>query len=336
MIAQARCAADIPAREIRWIWEPYLPRHMLSILDGDPGCGKSYLTLSLATTLSTGAPFPGMDGRRSRRPCRTLICNCEDPAEEVIVPRLQRLGADLTQVHVLSSEELHRLDETGKQVLYNAIKTLQPRLFTIDTIVPYLPAGANTSSASDVRPTLRWLADLCKEFATSGLILRHLRKAVAQHAIYAGAGSMDFIGACRSGMIIRRDPEDESGYIFAHMKSNLSARAASWRYGFDSVGAFEWRGRSTRQADDLFLDQEEGEGPVPHRRKGRPRKQEGTAAWLRRYLTDHPRVLRAELIHEARAAAGISLATLERVLRSLGLRVDAEGCYSLPSLPSLF
>jgi DNA repair protein RadA/Sms len=98
-VSKARCAAAIPSRDIHWIWEPYLPRHMLSILDGDPGCGKSYLTLALAASLSTGAPFPGMEGRRKRRPCRTLICNCEDPAEEVIIPRLQRLGADLSQVY---------------------------------------------------------------------------------------------------------------------------------------------------------------------------------------------------------------------------------------------
>jgi DNA repair protein RadA/Sms len=323
MTTIARCAADIPAREIRWIWEPYLPRRMLSILDGDPGCGKSYLTLALASTLSTGAPFPGMDSRRARRPCRTLICNCEDPAEEVIVPRLQRLGADLTQVHVLSSEELHRFDDAGKGILYNAIKELQPRLFTIDTIVPYLPAGANTSSASDVRPTLRWLADLCKEFATSGLILRHLRKAVAQHAIYAGAGSMDFIGACRSGMIIRRDPEDESGYIFAHMKSNLSAKAASWRFGFDSAGAFEWRTRSEHAADDL-MDHPAGD-ENEKRPQGRPRKLDGVSLWARENLKKNP-LARAEFLNAARAE-GISQRTLDRALRELGIRIDEDGYY---------
>lgn len=248
----ARCLADVEERTIKWLWEPYLPSRMLSLLDGDPGCGKSYLTLGLAASLSLGQPFPGSEPQ-PRNTCRTLLCACEDPAEEVIKPRLARLGADMRQVWVLGSEELYSLDAAGKRILRDAIGDLRPRLFTVDTIVPYLPPGASTNASSDVRPTLRYLADLCKEFGAAGLVLRHLKKsAQGGSAIAAGAGSMDFIGTCRSSLIVRADPEDASSYILAHAKSNLTRKACSWKYGFDSSGTFQWRGQSDRTADELF------------------------------------------------------------------------------------
>src|SRR5215471_19026921 len=89
---RARCAADIQPRDIDWFWKPYLPRGMLSLLDGDPGCGKSFITLAFAAALSTGRPFPGATGRPGK-PRSSLICSAEDTAEEIIVPRLKMLGA---------------------------------------------------------------------------------------------------------------------------------------------------------------------------------------------------------------------------------------------------
>jgi RecA-family ATPase len=214
----ARCAASIEPRDIAWFWKPYLPRGMLSLLDGDPGCGKSYLTLSLAAALSTGRPFPGVVGRpRSPRP--SLICSAEDPAEEVIVPRLRALDADLTLVHILDSRALDRFDDDGKRVLRRTLGEVRPHLFTIDTIIPYLPPGVGTQQATDVRPTLRWLADLTNEYSTCGLVLRHLRKAEGDNPLHAGQGTMDFIGTCRSTWLAANDPTDPSSRVLAHNKN---------------------------------------------------------------------------------------------------------------------
>ena len=252
----ARRFSEIEMRSVKWLWEPYIPSRMLSLLDGDPGCGKSHLTLALAAELSLGGAFPGSPPGL-RNACDTLLCACEDPPEEVIKPRLSRLGAEMSHVWVLGSEELHCFDEAGRKTLRDAIGDIRPRLFTIDTIVPYLPPGASTNVNTDVRPTLRYLADLCREFTTAGLVLRHLRKsATGGSAIAAGAGSMDFIGTCRSSLIVRADPDDDSGYILAHAKSNLARKACSWRYGFAADGAFEWRGKCATSADTLFEEKE--------------------------------------------------------------------------------
>lgn len=325
-MSAARRASSIIPQAVKWIWEPYLPRHMLSILDGDPGCGKSYLTLALATALSTGAPFPGMEGRRARRPCRTLICNAEDTLEHVVVPRLMSLGADLDQIDLLGAEELDCFDDAGKALLREAVGDLRPRLFTVDTIIPYLPGGTNSNASTEVRPTLRWLAALCKEFETAGLILRHLRKAAAVSAIHAGQGSMDFIGTCRSGMIVKRDPADKNAYVFAHMKSNLSRKAGSWRYGFDAErdGRFIWLDQSELTADELV----EGEGEL--QRGPQPRAREQAGSWVLDFLREKKEaVSRAELLAAAEAAE-IAPATLDRALRKLHIRAQpGRGGYTI-------
>jgi len=117
------------------------------------------------------------------------------------------LGADLSKVHILDSKNLDRLDDSGKIILREHLKDLQPHLFVIDTIVAYLPTGVGTQQATDVRPTLRWLADLTAEFQTCGILLRHLRKAESDNALHAGQGSMDFIGVARPCLLAAPDPD---------------------------------------------------------------------------------------------------------------------------------
>jgi hypothetical protein len=314
-MSRARCAAAIEPREIAWFWKPYLPRGMLSLLDGDPGCGKSYLTLALAAALSTGQSFPGALGR-PRHPRPSLICSAEDPAEEVIVPRLRALGADLSLVHILDSGALDRLDETGKRVLRQALEDLRPHLFTMDTIIPYLPPGVGTQQATDVRPTLRWLAARTSEFSTCGLVLRHLRKAEGDNPLHAGQGTMDFIGTCRSTWLAAIDPTDPSSRVLAHNKTNVSAKGPSWRYGFDADGRFEWRGHSSLSAADLVARRKAARGPGAC-------KTEEAADWLTLALAGGPRLAR-EIYSEAERA-GVSERTLDRAKGELGVVSERTG-----------
>jgi hypothetical protein len=314
-MSRARRASDIEPREIAWFWKPYLPRGMLSLLDGDPGCGKSYLTLALTAALSTGRPFPGVVGR-PRNPRPSLICSAEDPAEEVIVPRLQALDADLSLVNILDSEALHRFDEAGQRVLREALGDLRPHLFTIDTIIPYLPPGVGTQQATDVRPTLRWLAERAKEFRTCGLVLRHLRKAEGDNPLHAGQGSMDFIGTCRSTWLAANDPTDPSSRVLAHNKTNISAKGPSWRYGFDAEGRFEWRGPSSLSAADLVARRKGARGPGAC-------KIEEAIDWLTLALGGGPRSA-SEVRSDARRA-GISDRTLDRAKVELGVISEKTG-----------
>src|SRR5215207_6178180 len=77
---------------VHWLWPGRLAAGKLAILDGDPGVGKSFLTLDLCARLSTGRPFP--DGRPGPGPANSLVLSGEDGADDTLIPRLRALGAD--------------------------------------------------------------------------------------------------------------------------------------------------------------------------------------------------------------------------------------------------
>src|SRR5881397_2909601 len=96
-----RAASQIVARPVAWLWPGRLALGKLAILDGDPGVGKSLLTLDLCARLTTGRPFP--DGNLGPGPASAIVVNGEDAAADTIVPRLHALGADLHRVFPLDS-----------------------------------------------------------------------------------------------------------------------------------------------------------------------------------------------------------------------------------------
>src|SRR5438128_1748623 len=92
----AESLSQVRPDRIHWLWEPYIPRKKLVILDGDPGVGKSLLTIDLAARLSRGGALP--DGKPSDRPHVTLLLSAEDAASDTIRPRAEAAGADLDRV----------------------------------------------------------------------------------------------------------------------------------------------------------------------------------------------------------------------------------------------
>ena len=60
-------ASEITPKEVRWLWYPYIPFGKITLLQGDPGDGKSKLMLSLAALLSKGAPLPFADEEEQYR-----------------------------------------------------------------------------------------------------------------------------------------------------------------------------------------------------------------------------------------------------------------------------
>lgn len=88
--------ADIQSERIRWLWRGRLALGKITLLDGDPGLGKSTATLDIAARVSTGAALPGE--RTGRAPAGVVLLSAEDDPGDTIRPRLEAAGADLRRI----------------------------------------------------------------------------------------------------------------------------------------------------------------------------------------------------------------------------------------------
>ncbi len=58
---------QVQIRPIDWLWEPWLAQGVVAVIDGDPGVGKSSLTMDLVARITTGQPFPSSISDPSKR-----------------------------------------------------------------------------------------------------------------------------------------------------------------------------------------------------------------------------------------------------------------------------
>ena len=116
--------ADVDPVEVEWVWHPYIPRGNLTLLEGDPGQGKSWIALGIAAALSVGYGLPGQD--KTTLPNRVLVMTAEDGLDDTIRPRLDSMGADVTRIY--ACESVDPFDKDGLEVLENRATELRPDL----------------------------------------------------------------------------------------------------------------------------------------------------------------------------------------------------------------
>ncbi|HWG41633.1 MAG TPA: AAA family ATPase [Gemmataceae bacterium] len=307
-----------------WLWPGRLALGKLAILDGDPGLGKSLVTLDLCARLSTGRPFP--DDTAGPGPAAALILNGEDSAHDTVRPRLEALGADLQRVFVLHqddgpNEQLLRLP-AQTAVLDDALTRTRARLLVIDPIVAFLDPRIQTSSDASVRRALAPLVQLAERHSTAILLIRHLNKSLGRSPVYRGGGSIGFLAACRSGWLIARDPDQPAHCVLAQIKNNLAPPQPSLAYQVQSnesaVLSLSWLGPSDRTAAQLLAPVARSPAPLTPRDRA--------CAFLQSFLREGPRTSR-DIWPEAQRQ-GLTERTLDRAKRELAIRsvrVWAEG-----------
>ncbi len=178
-ILQTRRASDIEAREIDWLWKPWLPAGMLTLFAGYGGGGKSTVALSIAAACSTGGRLP--DGQAAPL-LSTLIFAAEDSPEHTIIPRLAALGANLDRIHVVDG-----IPQTGGDpgwvqlrahalIIEQSVRQLDIGLLILDPVSSYI-GDANSDRESDVRAALSPLVKMAERTGCAVLMIRHVSKA---------------------------------------------------------------------------------------------------------------------------------------------------------------
>ncbi len=207
--------SDVKPERVSWLWPGRLPLGKLTVLDGDPGKGKSTLSLDLSARLTRGDIMP--DGSGGGFPAGVVILSGEDGLADTIVPRLIAAGADLSRVVALASCPDSEGDGEHPPVLPDDLPTIRAaiarvgaKLAIIDPLMAYLSDGTNSHKDQDIRRVLFRVAALAEETGAAVLVVRHLNKATGGVALYRGGGSIGIIGAARSGLLVAADPDDEN------------------------------------------------------------------------------------------------------------------------------
>ncbi len=314
--AAFRPLTEMTRRSVDWLWPGRLPLGKLSLLEGDPGLGKSYLALDLCARLSTGRPWP--DGSASPGPAAAVYLNAEDGPEDTLGPRLLALGADPAAVYLLdrSGDELADVMTLGAQMrtLDELLTRVRPRLLVVDPVLPFLGPGVNVAGDVSVRRALSPLADLAGRHGCAVLLIRHLNKSDRGPALYRGLGSIGLLGVCRSAWLVAERPEMPGQRVLAQVKNNLAARQPALGFTLESAegGAttLHWLGEVEEGADELLSRR---------RRAGRPSVARLCARTvLESLLADGP--LTAHEIWEQVQSQGFSVRTLRRARDELGIR----------------
>jgi hypothetical protein len=254
--------ADIEPEAVEWTWSRRLPKGKVSILDGDPGKGKSTILYDLAARITSGQPMP--DGEPVERG-GALIVSAEDGAADTIVPRFLAAGGDPTKARIIGSEEqLIIPDDLDK--LERAIRQIDARFVVIDPIMSFLSDNINSNRDQDVRRALQPLVDIARRTGAAIVICRHMNKSSGGETIYRGQGSIGFIGIVRSGLVVGDHPELENTYVLAGQKHNLSRPPESLAYAIvnagngDETARIRWRGVSEVTAAQMnHAPRDEGE-----------------------------------------------------------------------------
>jgi hypothetical protein len=313
--------ADVDREQVRWLWPGRIPLGKVSVLDGDPGTGKSTLTLTIAAKVTTSSPFP--DGTRPEVGDVVLL-NAEDDIGDTIRPRLEAAGADLARCWVLPDVHPEGAPPRPPELpadlflLEDLVKSKAAALVVIDPLMAFLSGQVDSHRDQDVRRVLASLGYMAARTGAAVVIVRHMNKG-AGSALYRGSGSIGIVGAARSGLLVAPDPDDEGRRILAMTKSNLAKmpEALAYRLVDDerySCARVVWDGASARTANDLVrprVDEEEA-----------PALAEAVRV-LQEVLADGP--LSAGNVKRFAAQAGVAERTLQRARHALGVTARRQG-----------
>ena len=239
--------SDVELTPVEWLWKPYLPFGKLSVLQGNPGEGKTYFAMHLAAACTNGKLLPNME---RMEPFNVIYQTAEDGLGDTVKPRLIEAGADLDRVLVIDDSEVQLT--LSDERIERAIIENNARLVIIDPIQAYLGADVDMNRANEVRPIFMRLGQVAQRTGCAILLIGHLNKAAGMQSLQRGLGSIDIAAAVRSVMFIGKLKHDPTMRILTHEKSSLAPPGMSLAFSLGDEGGFRWVGEYDITADEML------------------------------------------------------------------------------------
>ena len=214
-------ASDIEPKEVKWLWYPYIPFGKVTLLQGDPGDGKSKFMLSLAALLSKGEALPFSD-EEEREPITIIYQTTEDDADDTVVPRFNSAGGNGDNL-IFIKEDMKSLS-FGDNRIREAIEKYNAKLLILDPMSSYIGESCSMNSANETRAEFNHLIAVAKETGCAIVIIAHMNKMKDSNPLYRTNGSIDIAGAARSILAIIRTANKEAPAerYLVQVKSNLA------------------------------------------------------------------------------------------------------------------
>ena len=239
--------SDVELTPVEWLWKPYLPFGKLSVLQGNPGEGKTYFAMHLAAACTNGKLLPNME---RLEPFNVIYQTAEDGLGDTVKPRLIEAGADLDRVLVIDDSDVQLT--LSDERIEKAIIENNARLVIIDPIQAYLGADVDMNRANEVRPIFMRLGQVAQRTGCAILLIGHLNKAAGMQSLQRGLGSIDIAAAVRSVMFIGKLKHDPTMRILTHEKSSLAPPGVSLAFSLGDEGGFRWVGEYDITADEML------------------------------------------------------------------------------------
>lgn len=294
--------SEVQSQEIEWLWYPFIPYGKLTIIQGDPGDGKTTLVLNIAAGLSKGI---GIDETMQvSEPMNIIYQTAEDGLADTVKPRLESAGADCQRIVVIDESEksLSMIDKRIEEAIINT----NAQLLILDPIQAYLGGGMDMNRANEARDMTKKLGLLAEKYKCAIVLIGHMNKAAGNKAAYRGMGSIDFFAVARSVLLVGRVEGQPNTRAVAQIKNNLAPLGRSKAFKLEE-GGFQWMGDYEITADELLG------GFVP---KGNKLEQ---AKRLLRELAETNEVMQSKEIFSLAAEEGISKRTLENAKKELNI-----------------
>lgn len=330
--------SDVQPIPISWLWPGRIALGKLTLIAGDPGLGKSLVSISLAANVSKAGMWP-LEG--SQAPLGSVVLlSAEDDPGDTIRPRLDAAEADCSRIHIIQA--IRDVDAEGKPtqrmfsfrkdiaVLEELLPTLPDcRLLIIDPVSAYLD-GTKSHENAEVRGVLAPLAKLASDFGVAVVVVQHLNKNSGDNAMYRSMGSIGFVAAARAAYIVTKDKDNQDRRLVMPVKNNLAKDTTGLAYSIVESGngapMLVW------ESEPVLITADEALG------RSDTNEEKTKIEWAKQVLLSvlaNGPVTAAEINREAKQA-GISVSTLNRAKDRLGIKpkkTDFKGgwVWSLPA-----
>ena len=295
--------SDVQSQEIEWLWYPFIPYGKLTIVQGDPGDGKTTLILNIAAKLSKGEGLE--DGMEVTEPIKVIYQTAEDGLADTVKPRLENAGAECENILVIDENDklLSMVDER----LEEALEKTHAKMLILDPIQAYLGSGMDMNRANEARDMTKRLGALAEKYKCAIVLIGHMNKAAGNKAAYRGMGSIDFFAVARSVLLVGRVEGEPNLRAVVQIKNNLAEFGHPKAFSLSENG-FSWLGDYEITADEVLG------GIAPKANKSEQAKQ------LLRDLAETSNAMQSNEIFDLAEEQNISKRTLENAKRELGIR----------------